>query len=299
MAAKITYDTTSTPKLIRVNDGITELDVQIDLYSDAKEDWISDSYLAGFEFPFTTVGGEPLTATKSKGPAFFMSSGWRIKPFEGDHELQINGDLFSASVPPTPLNTATSGAFTVSVIFNRTFDSIVTVVTGTGSGTSGGGGSSGGTTTSIGGPANSRGPQLTWHLNTGSIPLLFDLQFGLSRVSGVAPTVSIYRDPDDFVLDWVLGQFVSSASGTNHLGGMTELTNNPGIYRRRFDPATYNQTENNQTYYVIYNGTVPSGFNGATTNIPVSYSEIHRFFVPSGTSSSTVTNLGMTAEFVG
>jgi len=134
MANKITYDTTSTPKLIRINDGITEIDVQIDLYSDSKEDWLANLSLARYIFPFLTVGGEPLSATQFITGKYFLSSGWRIKPFEGDHELTITGDLFSASSPASPLVVATSGNFTVTVLFDRGVESITTIVTTSGTG---------------------------------------------------------------------------------------------------------------------------------------------------------------------
>jgi hypothetical protein len=137
MAAKVTYDTTSSPKLIRVNDGVTEIDVQVDLYSDAKEDWVALDELAKFVIPFNTVGGEALSATQFITPKFFLASGWAIKPFEGDHELTITGDLFSAVSPPAPLVVATSGNFTVSVLFDRGVESITTIVET--SGTGGGG----------------------------------------------------------------------------------------------------------------------------------------------------------------
>jgi hypothetical protein len=126
MAAKVTWDTSS--KIIRVNNGITELDVQIDLYSDGKEDWLIDLTLSQFEFPFRTVGGDPLTATQSIGPKFFLKSPWVIKPYEGDHELLLTGDLYSNETPPSGLVIPTSGTYTVNVIFNRSFDAITTVV---------------------------------------------------------------------------------------------------------------------------------------------------------------------------
>jgi hypothetical protein len=133
MGAKITYDTTSTPKLIRINTGITEIDVQVDIYSDGKEDWLARLDLAKYEFPLSTVGGESLTTTQAISPKFFLASGWAIKPHEADHELLIAGDLYSAVSPPEPLAVATSGNHTVTIIFNRSFDSITTVVETSGS----------------------------------------------------------------------------------------------------------------------------------------------------------------------
>lgn len=278
MAVKITYDTTSTPKLIRINDGITEIDVQVDLYSDSKEDWIADSELVKFDFPIGTVGGESLSATQSITPKFFLASGWRIKPFEGDHELTITGDLFSNSSPPTSLVTSTSGNFTVSVLFDRGVESITTVVSTSGAG---GGGASSALTSSAGG-----GTQFVWDLGAGEIPLFFDFQFNGARVSGTLPTVEVYRNSDDFVLDWNSGNFVASPSGSEHLGGLSELVSNSGVYRRNFDPQDYAQTADTQIYYMQYVGIVPVGFNDITSEVIIKRTEIHKFSVPSGVASA-------------
>lgn len=94
MAAKLTYDTTSTPKLIRINDGIESIDVQVDLYSDGKEDWVASDELAKFDFPYRTIGGDPISATQSVTAKFFLASGWQIKPYEADHELVLTEICF-------------------------------------------------------------------------------------------------------------------------------------------------------------------------------------------------------------
>ena len=59
MAAHLDYDTdkriiygTTAPV-----DGEVLLDVQIDLYSDMKEDWLSNSVLNKLKFPLRPVGG--------------------------------------------------------------------------------------------------------------------------------------------------------------------------------------------------------------------------------------------------
>jgi hypothetical protein len=109
------------------------LDVVVDIYSDAKEDWRGSDFLSGFEFPLFVIGGDPITAEKSVTPRYFLASGWKFKPYEGDHELTIVGDIFSdlprLGLPSEPLHIAVSGAFTVSVIFQRTFDAFTTVTT--------------------------------------------------------------------------------------------------------------------------------------------------------------------------
>jgi hypothetical protein len=93
--AKVTFD--GPNKLIIVNSGVTELSVQIDLYSDWKEWWgLGDNskYFAAFR----TIGGDPLSPSVSVGDYYFLQNqvtdgGWRIRPYEGDHVLTITGNL--------------------------------------------------------------------------------------------------------------------------------------------------------------------------------------------------------------
>jgi hypothetical protein len=136
MAAKVIFDANN--KLILVGSGIRDLDVQIDIYSDAKEDWLVSSELIKFPFPLEGIGGDPITGEKFVTPRFFLASGWRIKPDEANHELLITGDLFSdlprQGLDAEPLHTTTSGSFTVAVVFNRTFDAFTTVVETSGTG---------------------------------------------------------------------------------------------------------------------------------------------------------------------
>ncbi len=113
------------------------LDVQVDVYSDGKEDWLVNDFFAGFQFPLFVIGGDPITGVKFVTPRYFLASGWRFKPYEGDHELVIEGDIFSnlprLGLPAEPLHVSVSGTFTVSVIFQRTFDAFTTVVQSSGS----------------------------------------------------------------------------------------------------------------------------------------------------------------------
>lgn len=94
MAEKVTFDPVN--RLIIVDSGITELDVKVDLYSDAKEDWKSDATLNKLRFPFRTIGGDPLGGGRFAGAYFFLQNdnGWRLRPYEGDHELTLVGNFY-------------------------------------------------------------------------------------------------------------------------------------------------------------------------------------------------------------
>jgi len=68
-------------KIIYVNEGVTELDVKIDIYSAWKE-WVLNSP----EYPIpswqkeaiSAIGGEPLNDTLNGGSKFLLEIGWRI-----------------------------------------------------------------------------------------------------------------------------------------------------------------------------------------------------------------------------
>jgi len=121
MGAKATFDAISkTITLIQapVNNQVS-LSTAIDLYSDAKEDWKTDSILNKFTFPIRVIGGDDLGGGLKAGSYFFLLNdlGWRIKPYEGDHELTIDGNLY-ANDPTAPIFKSTTGAFTVAVRLN-------------------------------------------------------------------------------------------------------------------------------------------------------------------------------------
>lgn len=90
--ANVTFNGPS--KLILVNNGITSLDVGIDLYSDWKE-WLLIGNNTQFLPAFRTIGGDPTVAGQKVAPYFFLLNGWKIKPYSGNHVLSIVGNLFS------------------------------------------------------------------------------------------------------------------------------------------------------------------------------------------------------------
>ena len=80
-------------------DGVISIDLAADLYSGAKDDWLAN--LGGeraHRFPFITAesAGQDTTGGRDE-PAFFRlrngAEGWRIVPFDADHDLVITGTL--------------------------------------------------------------------------------------------------------------------------------------------------------------------------------------------------------------
>jgi len=92
MAAKVTF--IPSTKTIKAKAGVTNLDWKVDIYSDGKEDWLTDASLTKFRFPITTEGGRVVTGGKVIDPTFFLRDGWQIEPDDADHELTIVGNAY-------------------------------------------------------------------------------------------------------------------------------------------------------------------------------------------------------------
>jgi hypothetical protein len=129
--ATVTYDTTN--KLLVLDqvapdgDNRVTLQVKRDIYSDAKRQWLSNPTLFKLEFPFFAVGGFDLGNGVLSGTDYFLSNDvWKVKPYEADHELALQGNL-RGSNPTASLFVTTTGAYTVTIIYERS--SLTQVVT--------------------------------------------------------------------------------------------------------------------------------------------------------------------------
>jgi len=116
MGLKATFDPAA--KLITLTGapvgGFVNIDVAADLYSDAKKDWLSDLNLNKYRFPFVAIGGQDLGNSIFAGSYYFLdnASGWRIRPYEADHFLELEGNLFGTD-PAQGLFVPTVGGFNV------------------------------------------------------------------------------------------------------------------------------------------------------------------------------------------
>src|SRR3990172_1116667 len=88
----VTFD--GSNRLIVVDNGVTEIDVKIDLYSDWKE-WMLLGDNSRYAQAMRAVGGDPLPGSKQLGSTFFLMNGWKIRPHEASHTLTVNGNLYS------------------------------------------------------------------------------------------------------------------------------------------------------------------------------------------------------------
>lgn len=114
MGAKVTFN--ATTRRIEVTqapdvNGVIRLNVKVDIYSDGKEDWLADADLQKMQFPVDALGGNP-TPEGVLGDSYILRYGWRIQPYEADHTLIIDGNLFPEI---DPLVVDTVGAYRVEV----------------------------------------------------------------------------------------------------------------------------------------------------------------------------------------
>jgi len=91
---KVTFD--GPNKIIIVNEGVTELDFREDVYSNWKE-WLKDPNQQNPEYPpaISAIGGDPLPGDRALGTTYFLENGWRMRTWEGDHELTVTGNFFT------------------------------------------------------------------------------------------------------------------------------------------------------------------------------------------------------------
>lgn len=93
MAAKMTYDAPN--KLFILKTSVTDFDVVVDLYSDAKEDWLSNSLLNKFRFPIIAIGGQAIGGGRVISPYIMLRYSWKVRPQEADHTLTVAGNLIT------------------------------------------------------------------------------------------------------------------------------------------------------------------------------------------------------------
>jgi hypothetical protein len=90
-------------KIITFDVSTTFLDVQ-DLWS-RYEDWLEIDDNSKYLLAMRSVGGDPLPGSKQLGITYFLLNGWKIKPYEETHILNVDGNLYSedGSSPFTPV----------------------------------------------------------------------------------------------------------------------------------------------------------------------------------------------------
>jgi hypothetical protein len=97
--------------------GNTEAFSAQELYSRWK-DWVQVSDNSKYEVAFRSVAGDPVSETLFISPYFFLNTpeGWRIQPAATEHELRIEGNLYSED-PDLTMFVLSEDA--VNIIINR------------------------------------------------------------------------------------------------------------------------------------------------------------------------------------
>lgn len=113
MGVKVTFD--PVDRHIHVTqapvNGRIVLNIKQDVYSDGKEDWLATPALHGLKFPIRPIGGD-LIPGGVIGDTYVVEGGWTIAPYEADHELVLDGNIFAVS---GILVSDTVGAYRVTV----------------------------------------------------------------------------------------------------------------------------------------------------------------------------------------
>lgn len=113
MGAKVTFDPVDRHIHVTVApvDGVITLNIKTDLYSDGKEDWLVTPELQKMKFPIRPIGGD-LIPGGVIGDTYVIEGGWTIAPYEADHELILDGNVFAQA---GELVDDTAGAYRVRV----------------------------------------------------------------------------------------------------------------------------------------------------------------------------------------
>lgn len=114
-------------KRIYLPSGVNTLSVQ-ELYSDWKE-WVGLGDNSKYLPTFSTIGGDPISSTVSVGRYFFILNDWKIKPYEADHVLAVDGNLFVDGGVGNPF-TQPSGTF--NILINLSTSNQAVLVQGSG-----------------------------------------------------------------------------------------------------------------------------------------------------------------------
>lgn len=111
---KVTFD--GPNKIIIVNEGITELDFRIDVYSAWKE-WILDPTQVNSKWSeaLSAVGGDPLPGDRILGTTYFLENGWRMRTWEGNHSLTVTGNVFTREGEPIFVPTLNPWTITINL----------------------------------------------------------------------------------------------------------------------------------------------------------------------------------------
>lgn len=135
---KVTFD--GINRWILINDGVTDINVQTEIYSDWKEWVLLEDHLKYFP-PLNTVGGEPTIGAERLDVTYFLINGWKIKPYPGSYTLNLIGNIFDVNGGSIKVDADIDPLFPNNITINTNTSVIVRQLTNTVSGSGGGSGS--------------------------------------------------------------------------------------------------------------------------------------------------------------
>lgn len=119
------YAFSGPEKIIYLQSGVSSFDAR-NLYSNWKN-WVLSGNNSSFLPAFNSIGGDAVSSTKSVAPYYFLTNGWRIRPYEYNHSLNIDGNLFVDGGAGNPF-IPTTGNYNVFINISTSSDSTITVV---------------------------------------------------------------------------------------------------------------------------------------------------------------------------
>jgi hypothetical protein len=103
-------------RLIVVNEGVTTLSFREDVYSAWKE-WQADPNQNNTKYAVavSAVGGDKLPGDRVLGITYFLENGWRMRTWEGNHQLTVNGNFFTREGVPAFVSTINPWTTTINL----------------------------------------------------------------------------------------------------------------------------------------------------------------------------------------
>lgn len=129
---KVVFD--GVTKTIWILEGLTNIDVRIDLYSNWKE-WVQLSGNSRFEQAFLIEGGIPISDTEFTGVTYFLVNNWTIRQQNATTPVIIDGNLYGyvdeGATPKYPYGTDPAGLISINSKVSNLVDLITTTETET------------------------------------------------------------------------------------------------------------------------------------------------------------------------
>lgn len=122
---KVTFD--GPNRLILINQGETNIDFKEDVYSAWKE-WLRHPHHqenGGYAPAISVIGGDPLPGSRQLGTTYFLINGWRMRTWEGNHELTVNGNVFTREGVPVFVPTLNPWTITINLTTSTLVETVV------------------------------------------------------------------------------------------------------------------------------------------------------------------------------